>query len=106
MVSVKGLLDPFACYGCRACEGICPKQCISMVEDDEGFIYPDVNFENCINCGLCEKVCPVNYNDFIDEEDIKVFICKNQSDDILKLSSSGGAFSTIYTYCINNNYVV
>ena len=28
-----------------------------MVEDTEGFLYPQVDEEACVNCGLCEKVC-------------------------------------------------
>ena len=30
-----------------------------MREDDEGFLYPEVDESVCIDCGLCEKVCPV-----------------------------------------------
>ena len=30
-----------------------------MVEDTEGFLYPQVDKSVCVNCGLCEKVCPV-----------------------------------------------
>ena len=28
------------CCGCTACYAICPKEAISMVEDEEGFEYP------------------------------------------------------------------
>ena len=28
------------CCGCTACHAICPKDAISMVEDEEGFEYP------------------------------------------------------------------
>lgn len=31
------------------------KSCIDMVEDKEGFLYPNVDSEKCIQCGLCEK---------------------------------------------------
>lgn len=37
----------------------CPKQCISLTEDEEGFLYPFVNEESCVECGLCEKICPI-----------------------------------------------
>lgn len=47
------------CCGCTACSSVCPKNCITMTEDNEGFFYPVADGNSCINCGLCEKVCPV-----------------------------------------------
>lgn len=46
------------CCGCNACVQRCPKHCIAMVEDQEGFSYPRINSNLCVDCGLCEKVCP------------------------------------------------
>lgn len=46
------------CCGCQACEQICPTDCISMIEDKKGFIYPLKSEEKYIECGLCERVCP------------------------------------------------
>mgnify|MGYP000171639617 CR=1 FL=1 len=31
------------CCGCTACYAICPKMAISMVEDEEGFDYPQID---------------------------------------------------------------
>lgn len=47
------------CCGCTACYAICPKSAISMVEDEEGFEYPQVDKEKCIRCYQCLKVCPI-----------------------------------------------
>lgn len=30
------------CCGCAACEQSCPKHCISLIEDAEGFWYPQI----------------------------------------------------------------
>lgn len=46
------------CCGCTACEAICPKDAISMEEDKEGFLYPQIIREKCIKCFKCIKVCP------------------------------------------------
>ncbi|WP_081675238.1 4Fe-4S binding protein [Butyrivibrio sp. LC3010] len=46
------------CCGCAACYSICPRMAISMVPDDEGFMYPSVDSNQCISCNLCIKVCP------------------------------------------------
>ena len=47
------------CSDCTACVSICPKNCIIMQPDDEGFLYPKVNRDCCIQCGACERVCPI-----------------------------------------------
>lgn len=56
------ITEKINCCGCTACFNICPKKCISMQPDEEGFLYPVVDKKKCVNCGLCEKVCPIlNY---------------------------------------------
>lgn len=47
------------CCGCTACAAICPKNCIEMKEDREGFRYPCVDEDKCVECGACEKVCSI-----------------------------------------------
>lgn len=46
------------CCGCTACYAICPKEAISMVEDEEGFEYPQIDDSKCVRCYQCLKVCP------------------------------------------------
>ena len=46
------------CTGCRACEQLCPVNCITMKEDEEGFIFPFIDEEKCKQCLLCVPVCP------------------------------------------------
>ena len=52
------------CVGCKSCEQSCPKHCISMVENKEGFWYPSVDEKNCIECKVCLKKCPVENTEF------------------------------------------
>lgn len=36
------------CTGCSACANICPRGCIKMTADEEGFLYPEINEEMCM----------------------------------------------------------
>lgn len=47
------------CCGCTACYAVCTKNCIKMVRNNEGFLYPYIDNDKCIGCNLCEKVCPI-----------------------------------------------
>ena len=47
------------CCGCTACYAICPRMAIQMIEDEEGFLYPQINEELCVACKQCIKVCPI-----------------------------------------------
>ena len=47
------------CCGCTACYAICPKKAILMVEDEEGFEYPQIDESKCVCCYQCIKVCPI-----------------------------------------------
>lgn len=96
------------CTGCSACASICPKNCISLKEDEEGFLYPVINHKKCISCGRCVKACPVSNQIHRDSAsgDIRAFALINIDDDIRKNSSSGGAFSLIASYVLQEGGVV
>ena len=93
------------CCGCSACVSKCPKQCISMIVDNEGFSYPYLDKENCIDCGLCEKVCPViNQNE--PKKPLRCYAAINPDENIRVKSSSGGIFTMIAEYIIAEGGVV
>lgn len=95
------------CCGCSACVQKCPKNAISLKEDEEGFFYPIVNKEKCINCGLCKKVCPfINYEVEQKENYPKAYAVKNKINKDIFNSSSGGVFIAIAKYIIKENGVV
>lgn len=52
------LTDKHNCCGCEACAQRCPCKCITMQQDIEGFLYPQIDLTLCTNCGLCEKNLP------------------------------------------------
>lgn len=99
--------DKKKCCGCTACLSACPKQCIRMTEDEEGFLYPSVDKDVCIECGLCEKTCPILNTK---EEDLpheqQGFLVQHKDERIRKESTSGGAFTAIATWVIRQGGVV
>ena len=56
------------CCGCTACYAICPKEAISMVEDEEGFEYPQIDESKCVRCYQCIKVCPIKEHEHSKEK--------------------------------------
>lgn len=85
----------YRCCGCQACAQICPKACITMVQDDEGFLYPGVNETLCVQCGLCRKVCPVLRSKHEKGRTPIAYAAYNTNEAIRQESSSGGIFSLL-----------
>lgn len=83
------------CTGCGACYQICPNQAISMKYDKEGFLYPLLDENLCINCGLCEKVCPEIHKVRTQPLGNICYSATHKDVEVLKNSSSGGAFTAI-----------
>ena len=99
------LSDKSHCCGCYACVQACPKQCIQMLEDNEGFVYPHVGAASCIDCDLCQKVCPV-INQNKPRKPLKVYAAKHPNDEIRSKSSSGGIFTFLAEQIIKEGGVV
>lgn len=99
------ITDKSKCTGCNACVSTCPKHCIQMRSDREGFWYPVVKKKNCINCGLCERTCPV-ISSKTETQFQKAFAAYAKDDSIRMMSSSGGVFSVLAEYIIDNDGVV
>lgn len=92
------------CNGCGLCALICPKKCVKMVEDSEGFLYPKIDESKCIKCNKCRRYC-ANFNEKKKKNE-KAYIAINNSNEQLKESSSGGIFYILAEYIIKNNGIV
>lgn len=95
--------DKSQCCGCCACANACPKKAISMVEDSQGFIYPQIDYDKCVSCRMCEKVCA--YKDPAAEKKkdriTKVAVAKDKI--LLGKSASGGVFASFAENVIKKN---
>lgn len=97
--------DKQKCSGCHACFSACPKNCISMKADEEGFLYPIVDEQSCVNCGLCDKVCPILQSNQI-KGSIEAYAVKNNDEYIRQNSSSGGFFSVVSEWVLSQGGIV
>lgn len=93
------------CTGCAACANSCPKQCIQMIADTEGFLRPQVDAEQCVSCGACQKACPILNSVPHGQETVAyAAICKDES--IRKESTSGGVFTLLAQWVLKRGGAV
>lgn len=102
---MQKIIDFENCSGCHACFNACPQQCITMIPDDEGFLYPHIDNEKCIDCGLCQKVCPI-LKDYKGNPKGQAYACINNCEETRMKSSSGGIFSLLAENIIYKGGVV
>ena len=92
------------CNGCGTCYLVCPNNCIKMIEDEEGFLYPQINESDCIKCNKCKNTC----GNFPKENtfNIKIYAAKNKNNLERKNSTSGGIFYILARYVIEKEGIV
>jgi len=94
------------CSGCGACASICPKACISVIEDREGFSFPSVDSQKCVECGACLKRCPVWNKELSGNQPLESMVLQDKNFESLKNSTSGGAFASIARNILKQGGVV
>lgn len=100
------ITDKEKCCGCSACMNICPVNAIEMTPDSQGFLYPSANTQTCINCGKCEAVCPIINAEKESAFEQEAYIIQHKDSEILKDSTSGGAFTAIAESILEKGGVV
>lgn len=97
------IIEKEECCGCLACENICPKQCILLKDDSEGFIHPEVMEDDCIHCNACPalKILDDNKN-----KANKVIACHANESSERNAGSSGGIFGLLAKQILQEKGVV
>lgn len=99
-------LDKAECCGCTACFAACPKRCITMRSDEEGFLYPEIDKAACIECGLCERVCPFDHPTYANTPAPQVYASYVKDENQQVQSSSGGLFYAVSRWVIGRGGIV
>ena len=94
-------MEKINCTGCGACFNICPHGAIKMVENTEGFLYPQIEETSCVKCGLCTKVCPSLHPIYQNENNPQCFAAM-ASDDLRADSTSGAVFPLLAEDVLKN----
>ena len=94
------------CCGCTACMAVCPKKCIEMKDDIEGFKYPSIDTNKCIHCDKCNSVCPIQKPSKQEDKPAEVYFVQSTDESIRASSTSGGMFTALAEHVISKNGVV
>ena len=102
MVNNVNILDKNECTGCKVCYQVCPHDAITIIENKEGLKYPIIDDNKCTNCSICVKKCHALNDNFETEFEQQIYDVR-ASDDIRMKSSSGGMFTLVANYVLENN---
>lgn len=94
-----------SCCGCGACAEICHRNAIHMVQNKEGFYYPQKDRKLCVECGRCVQVCPFKDQNRVISKN-QYFGMRAKSEEIRYSSSSGGIFSVLAQFILSQQGVV
>ncbi len=94
------------CCGCGECEAVCPKNAITMKQNTQGFYYPIIDESKCVDCSLCVKHCTFNQEASEKNTVLAAYAVKHTDEEIRAHSQSGGLFTALSDYALENGGVV
>lgn len=102
---MEKLCDRNRCTGCGACAAVCPRNCIAMEPDAEGFLHPVIREENCVHCGLCSRTCPV-LSEIAVAGTPAAYAAIHSDEKIRRESTSGGVFTLLCRWVLERQGVI
>lgn len=81
------------CTSCGLCIVSCPKQCLTMELNKDGFYRPVLKEEDrCSGCGICDLYCPANFNIKDKEPLLQISATMKDQKKLMTVSSGGICF--------------
>lgn len=102
---VESIIDARVCCGCGTCAQLCSQKAVSMTPDEKGFLYPKVDAAKCTQCGLCVVRCPER-SEVSKAAPIHVYAARHNNPNVVKESTSGGAFTALSDYFLRTGGLV
>ncbi|MCR4792613.1 MAG: Coenzyme F420 hydrogenase/dehydrogenase, beta subunit C-terminal domain [Lachnospiraceae bacterium] len=93
------------CSVCGRCVLACPNNAIGFKIGKVNY-EPSIDREKCISCKQCEKACLGHLERFDDNAKTKSYICASKDLSVLKDSSSGGIFTELALFVLENKGIV
>ena len=99
--------DAEICTGCKACSLRCPKHCIEMKIDADGFRYAEIDEKSCVHCNVCKTTCPAIHKQ-VGHASVAAFAFQATENEraVQKESASGGAFYVLAQTVLSQGGVV
>lgn len=93
------------CSGCFACYSSCPQNAVTMQLNEHGFYVPLIDRNLCSECEICASFCPVITHNKDQGGTVfpKAFASWSLDDQTRLQSSSGGIFSELAAYVLNQD---
>ena len=88
------------CTACGACAYACPKQCITMKEDNQGLLHPAIDDTDCNSCNRCQSVCPI-LSPVEYASPMKAYAAWSTDAEERRTSASGGIAAEVYKAAID-----
>lgn len=93
------------CTGCMACAEVCPVNAIKVKRDEEGFLVPTRDTDQCIDCLKCHIACQI-VKPIIKRDIPQRYYAAKNTDEVRLNSSSGGVFTALSDEILNQGGVI
>ena len=91
------------CTACKACQSVCPVQCISEKRNNDGRIVLAVDNEKCINCNQCKRICP-QITPADENYPKRAYAAWNRNVEECQNAASGGIASAACRYAVDKGW--